>query len=112
MKKQKSESKKQKSETQPWPSSFCFCFLLSAFLHESPLAELAFDERVRDRGHDHSAHTERGLADENCQEDLPGLRVGLAADDARVDEVLEFVDDDEKRQRRDRRRHGDAQRQD
>ena len=55
------------------------------------------------------ADAERRLADEDGQQDLPRLRVGLAAHDARVDQVLELVDEHQEDERRDGRADRDAE---
>src|ERR1700760_4161421 len=82
---------------------------LAPGLHQRAGAQLALDESVDDRCHDHAADAEGGLADQDGHEDLPGLGVRLAADDARVGQVLELVDDDQEEERGDGRPRRDAE---
>src|SRR4051812_4055954 len=68
---------------------------VSRRLDQSALAQLALHERVEDRGHHHAGYSECRLAEEDGEQDFPGLRIRLAADDAGVRQVLEFVDHDQ-----------------
>src|SRR6266513_5882968 len=83
-----------------------------SFSNQAAVAELALHERVDDRAHHYAGDAERSLADEDRHQDLPRLRVGLAADDARVHQVFELVDEDEKNERGHGGRERDAHRQD
>src|SRR5438128_4152403 len=51
-------------------------------LHESAVAQLAFEEGVEDRREDHAADAERGLADDDREQNHPRLRIRFAAHDA------------------------------
>src|SRR5438445_3032543 len=72
----------------------------SSKLDQAALAQFALHEGIDDRRHDDAAHAERSFAQDDGQEDLPGLGVDLAAHDAGVEQVLQLVDDDQKDQRR------------
>src|SRR6266498_5423139 len=78
-------------------------------LYESAFAQLAFDERVNDGSHDHAADAECGFADDDGEEDLPRLRVDLAADDSRRQHVLQLAERDDEDQRGDRSPSGHSE---
>src|SRR2546427_568051 len=66
-----------------------FAALRMTELNQSAIAQLPLHERVDDRPHHHPSDAERGLAEQDGHQDFPRLRVGLAAHDARVDQIFE-----------------------
>src|SRR3954465_5463638 len=78
-------------------------------LNQVELAELRLAVGVEDRRGDEAGQTERRLEDDHGAEELPGGSLDLAADDARVQEVFELVDDDQERERA--KRHAERDRQ-
>src|SRR5439155_8729620 len=84
----------------------------SGELHEPAVVKLALGEGVDDRGHHHAGHTERCFAQDDGQQDFPGLRIDMLADDPRTQDVLQLVGDDQKDQRGHCRPHRHAERED
>ncbi|KAG1318159.1 hypothetical protein G6F63_015346 [Rhizopus arrhizus] len=68
-----------------------------ALIHQFPL-HIAVEHR---RGHQ-PRQAERRLHHQHGQQQFPGERLDLAADDARVEEIFQLVDDDQGQQRRHR----------
>src|SRR4051812_3093605 len=71
----------------------------SACSNQSLFAQFRLEVRIKDGCGDQAGDAERRLHDQHGDQQLPGLRVDVRADDARVEEVFELVDDDEVHER-------------